>query len=151
MKKKPNIDDFHTQPEILHNFALLDDDDIMSSIKTWTLHNDPILSRLASDFVNRRLFRVKFSKSAFKASAIKEMKKDIVDQLQLTSPEDAEYFIINHHISNNAYSTNDDRINILFSDGSIKDISSASDMLNLSVLGKTVKKYYLCHPKSINT
>ncbi|MBS2097759.1 HD domain-containing protein [Carboxylicivirga linearis] len=151
MKQKPTIDDFHNQPEIFKNFALLDDDDIMSSIKSWTLHPDAILSNLANDFINRKLFRVSFSNSAFKNSHINEIKKQIAEQMKLDDMADVNYFIITDHISNNAYSKSDDQINILFSDGSIKDIAAASDMLNLSVLGKTVKKHYLCHPKSVHS
>ncbi len=151
MKQKPSISNFNSQPEILRIFVLLDDDDIMSSIKSWTTHADPILSQLANNFVNRRLFRVTFSNTPFKPSKIITLKKEISQQLQLTNIEDADYFIINDYISNNAYSASDDKINILFSDGSVKDITTASDMLNLSVLGKTVKKHYICHPKSVNT
>nr|WP_321405742.1 HD domain-containing protein [uncultured Carboxylicivirga sp.] len=151
MKQKPTIDDFQTQKEIIQHFSLLDDDDIMSSIKVWTSHPDKILSNLATNFVGRKLFRVAFSNTVFKASQIKELKKAVADQMQLTNTDDADYFVIANHISNNAYSKNDDRINILFSDGSIKDIASASDMLNISVLGKTVTKHYLCHPKSVHS
>ena len=151
MKQKPTIDDFHNQPEIFKNFALLDDDDIMSSIKSWILHSDAILSNLANDFINRKLFRVSFSNSAFKNSHINELKKKIAERMKLDNMDDVNYFIITDYISNNAYSKSDDQINILFSDGSIKDIAAASDMLNLSVLGKTVKKHYLCHPKSVHS
>nr|WP_321453507.1 HD domain-containing protein [uncultured Carboxylicivirga sp.] len=151
MKKKPSLNDFLNQPEILQNFAMLDDDDIMSSIKTWTTHSDPILSSLAKDFINRKLFRVSFSNSSFKVSEIKELKIQAATQMNLKELNEASYFVYSDHISNNAYSKNDDRINILFSDGTMKDIAVASDMLNLSVLGKTVKKYYLCHPKSIHS
>ncbi|MCU4162740.1 HD domain-containing protein [Carboxylicivirga caseinilyticus] len=151
MKQKPTIDDFQTQKEIIQHFSLLDDDDIMSSIKVWTSHPDKILSNLATNFVGRKLFRVTFSNTVIKASQIKELKKAVADQMQLTNMDDADYFVIANHISNNAYSKNDDRINILFSDGSIKDIASASDMLNISVLGKTVTKHYLCHPKSVHS
>jgi len=151
MKQKPTIDDFHNQPDIFKNFALLDDDDIMSSIKSWTLHSDTILSNLANDFINRKLFRLSFSNSAFKNSHINELKKKIAEQMKLDDMDDVNYFLITDHISNNAYSKSDDQINILFSDGSIKDIAAASDMLNLSVLGKTVKKHYLCYPKSVHS
>lgn len=150
MKLKPDLNDFYERPELFENFSLLDDDDIMSSIKTWISHPDPVLSRLADDFVNRRLFRLQFANTAFNPDSINQLRKVISNKLNLSSIDDANYFVITNHISNNAYSVNDDRINILFSDGSIKDIATASDMLNLSVLGKTVKKYYLCHPKSIN-
>ena len=39
----------------------------------------------------------------------------------------------------------DDRINILYKDGTVKDIAEASDMLNIQVLTKKVEKHYLCY------
>lgn len=42
------------------------------------------------------------------------------------------------------YSKEDDSIEILYNDGTTKDIAEASDMLNISVLSKKVKKYYVC-------
>ena len=41
----------------------------------------------------------------------------------------------------------DEQIKILYHGGSLKDITEASDMLDVSVLSKTVKKYFLCYPK----
>ena len=39
---------------------------------------------------------------------------------------------------------NDDRIAILYRDGSIRDISDASEILNVALLSKKIRKYYLC-------
>jgi hypothetical protein len=43
------------------------------------------------------------------------------------------------------YSIEDDSIEIIYNDGTIKNIADASDMLNLSVLSRKVKKYYVCY------
>ena len=45
------------------------------------------------------------------------------------------------------YSQEDDSIDIMFKDGTIRDIAYASDMLNISTLSKKVKKYYICSPR----
>jgi hypothetical protein len=42
------------------------------------------------------------------------------------------------------YSEADDSIDILYKNGTTKNIAEASDMLNIQLLSKTVKKYYLC-------
>jgi hypothetical protein len=39
-----------------------------------------------------------------------------------------------------------DRINILFKDGSVMDITEASDNLNVQALSMTVRKHFLCYP-----
>ena len=49
-------------------------------------------------------------------------------------------------MENNAYDPRKDEIKILFNDGSLKDITQASDNLNISALAKPVKKYYLFAP-----
>lgn len=46
------------------------------------------------------------------------------------------------------YSAEDDSIEILYEDGTTKDIAEASDMLNISLLSKKVKKYYNCYQRT---
>ena len=43
------------------------------------------------------------------------------------------------------YGTVDDRIDIIYKNGRIENIAEASDMLNISLLAKKVKKFYLCY------
>ena len=43
------------------------------------------------------------------------------------------------------YNPADDSIDILYKDGTTKNIAEASDMLNIQLLSKKVKKYYLCY------
>jgi hypothetical protein len=42
------------------------------------------------------------------------------------------------------YDVNDDRIDILYRDGTIRDIADASEILNVALLSKKIRKYYLC-------
>jgi hypothetical protein len=35
-------------------------------------------------------------------------------------------------------------------DGSVTDIAQAGDQLNIEVLSKTVKKYFICYPKNLS-
>jgi hypothetical protein len=60
------------------------------------------------------------------------------------SPEEASYFLSAAAITTDMYREEDDSIAILYKDGTIKDISEASDMLNIQLLSKKIKKYYLC-------
>ena len=39
---------------------------------------------------------------------------------------------------------------IIYKDGSTRDIAKASDMLNISLLSRKVKKYYICYLRSEN-
>ncbi len=150
MKQKPDITEFRTNKEVMNNFVLLDDDDIMSSIKAWTLHKDLILSSIANGFVNRQLWRIKIDNHPINPEEIRTLKIKAKKHFQLRSLKEANYFVYNNTITNNAYSKKDEKIEILYNDNKLIDIAVASDMLNLSVLGKTVRKHYLCYPKSID-
>ena len=60
---------------------------------------------------------------------------------------EVDYLVYSGNVKNEAYRADKIHINIVFKDGGIIDIAKASDQLNIDVLAKTVKKYYLCYPK----
>lgn len=149
LTRKFTIDDFHQNEAVLNHFALLDDNDVMSALKTWAMHSDKILSTLCSGLINRQLLAIQIKDHPFPHEKIEKMSAKARALLNLSDDESVNYFVFADTISNNAYSVHDDKINILYRNNKVKDISEASDMLNLSVLGKTVSKYFLCFPKSI--
>ncbi len=138
--------DFIKSPELLDVFALLDDYDIMTSIKVWTTHKDTVLAMLCTQLVNRRLLHVEMQKQPFKEEQISKIKKAVQQHLKL-SQQEVTYFVFTGNVTNDAYRADKIRINILFKDGSVADIAEASDQLSIDVLARTVKKYYLCYPK----
>jgi len=132
----------------LEQFALLDDYDILASAKSWCNHSDPVLSMLSDGLVNRKLFSVELADGPFQADRIGALRKLVAATLSISS-EEAEYLVVSDSVSNFAYSDMDDRISIMDKNGNIRDIAEASDMLNISVLSKTVRKYFLCYPRII--
>ena len=135
--------------ELLENFVNLDDDDIMSAAKVWAGHPDRSLSLLAEWLTGRSLYRVEFQNKAFAEKRIKALKRDICNKFNVPVDE-AGYFVFTGDISNYAYKYEDEKIRILYNTGELVDISDASDMLNVTVLSKTVKKYFLCYPKCLD-
>ena len=77
---------------------------------------------------------------------VETYRKKVAHHLSI-SMNDAAYLVLSDSISNFAYSDMDDRIAILDKQGKTRDIADASDMLNISVLSKTVRKYFLCYPR----
>ncbi len=144
--KKYSEKDFQTKPELLDIFSQLDDNDIMTSIKVWTSHADPVLSMLCKQLVNRKLFKVELQNQAFKEDKINTIKNNIKKRYKLNDKE-VNYFVFTGNVTNDAYRADKIRINILTKDGNVSDIADASDQLSIDVLAKTVKKYYLCYPK----
>ncbi len=149
LKQTFSIEDFMNNPEVIGNFALLDDGDIMSAIKSWINHEDFILSNLSKALYERDLLHIELRKESFDKSLVKELKKKVKELYGLNSKDEISYFVYTDIIENHAYSITDEKINILYSGEEIRDVSEASDILNLSVLGKNVKKNILCYPKSL--
>lgn len=139
-------DDFYSSPEALRYFTLLDDSDIISAIKVWEEHEDLVLSTLCKALTNRRLFKIKIQEEPIDTSIREKYLEQYIRDFKVNR-HDAEYFIGEKTVSTDTYNSKDDKINILYKDGTIKDISEASDMLNIQVLTKKVEKYYFCYYK----
>jgi hypothetical protein len=74
----------------------------------------------------------------------KQFLKDYQQHFGISEYE-AGYFIGKETVSTDTYSPQDDTIDILQKDGTVKDIAEASDMLNIQVLTKKVEKHFLCY------
>ena len=61
--------------------------------------------------------------------------------------KELDYFVFTGTASLRAYNIADEKINILFKDGTVKDISSIDNALVSNTLAIPVKKFYICHPK----
>jgi len=134
---------FEADTDAIRHFVDLDDNDIWCALKTWTKSSDKVLSLLCTGLVNRNLFKIEVNSKPVSNDLIKEKMNYFVKKFNL-SQEDASYLISSETISTNMYNEADDSIDILYKDGSTGDISSASDMLNIQLLSKMVKKYYFC-------
>jgi HD superfamily phosphohydrolase len=132
----------------LEYFAQLDDVDILASAKVWCNNSDTVLSLLSNGLVNRKLFSVELNNQPFDADRVEKIREQVCIELSM-NPEDAAFLVVSDSISNYAYSNMDDRITIMDKQGGTCDIADASDILNISVLSKTVRKYFLCYPRFI--
>ena len=137
-------DTFRNDPECLENFIQLDDNDIWTSLKVWSNHPDKVLSTLSLGMINRNVFKVEISPVPISEERKKELTLQISQQLNIPLSE-ANYFVSTPSIEKNMYEPADDSIDIIYKDGTIKNIAEASDMLNISLLSKKVKKYYICY------
>ena len=141
-----NHTEFHNNPDCLENFIQLDDNDIWTALKVWSNHPDKVLSTLSLGMINRNIFKVENSAEPIGEDRIKELTLQISQQLGITLSE-ANYFVSTPSIEKNMYDPADDSIDNIYKDGTIKNIAEASDMLNISLLSKKVKKYYLCYQR----
>lgn len=131
----------------LFEFCQLDDHDMMGAIKYWQMHEDKILSLLCRLLVERKLLKVKLQAEPVGQKLIHQAMEDAAYQLGI-SKKQAAWFVFTGEASNTTYNPKDERINILFKDGTIKDISQVDNALIQQNLKDTVKKYYFCCLKS---
>jgi hypothetical protein len=137
---------FEQHKEALQMYEELDDSDIWSAMKAWKHSDDRILSTLATDMLDRRIFKVEVHDEPVNKSRIEQLKRDIALSLGINE-EDARYMISLNTIQKDMYSVDDDSIDILYKDGTVKDISEASEILNVALLSKKIRKYYLCYQR----
>jgi HD superfamily phosphohydrolase len=147
---------FESDPQALANYELLDDNDIWASVKTWMSHTDRVLSILAKDLAERRIFRVEVREEPFADNEVSTLQQQLADAFHV-SFEDAAYLISVNTIQKDMYDPSDDQIDILFKgkndeEGNdtnyvVKDIANASELFNISLLSKKIRKYYLCYQR----
>lgn len=139
-----NKESFLNSEEALNNFALLDDSDLICAIKVWANHKDVVLATLCRDFTNRRLFKVEVNSHAVDQATQNEYIIQYMNHFNVNR-SDAMYFMGDEQVSTDTYRPEDDNINILMKDGTVMDVTNASDMLNISVLTKKVEKHFFCY------
>jgi uncharacterized protein len=136
-----------TIEQLLPQFCMLDDYDVMCAIKSWCRHEDKILATLCRSLVERKLLKIKMQATPFDAAFIKEKERDAAAALGISNGE-VKYFVFTGEAINTTYNPLDERINILFKDGSVRNISEVDNALIHQHLSSPVKKYYICYLKN---
>ena len=148
LKHKGNFATAENMDEVLKAFGKLDDFDVMTAVKLWCDDTDFVLSELCRRLINRQLFRIEVSQEPFNTNYVDEILHTIAKFYGI-SLYDASFMLLQGISSNHAYQPQKSAINILYKDGTVKDISVASDQLNISVLSQPVIKHFICYPKEL--
>lgn len=138
------MDVFEQTDEALDHFVNLDDNDLWCSLKVWSKHPDTVLSVMSAALVNRKVFKIEIGSEPVSSGRVDELVETYMKRFSISQHE-ASYFVLADAVSTNMYNEKDDSIDILYNDGSIKDIAEASDMLNIQLLSKRVQKYYVSY------
>ncbi|MDR6301028.1 HD domain-containing protein [Mesonia maritima] len=141
-----SIDLNNFSEDTLHTFSKLDDYDIISAMKEWTVSDDFVLQNLCKMIINRDLLKVKLKKNKIESQKIEKHLQKLQEKYNISKHE-AEYFVFKGKVSNLAYRSDIENINILHKNGKVADVIKASDQLNLEALSEPVVKYYICYPK----
>jgi HD superfamily phosphohydrolase len=129
--------------QALQQFARLDDMDVSFAVKKWSNHPDFVLSELCTRLLNRRLLKIKLQSEPFNNAEVLLKTAEASKSLHLSKAE-TKYFVFTGEAHNTLYKTADERINILFKDQSVKDITAIDDPLIHQTISVPVKKFYIC-------
>ena len=147
LQNNVDADWFASHPKALTYYGELDDSDLWSAMKAWKHHDDKILSTLATDMLDRHIFKVEVTEEPAEKTHIETIAKEISAQMDISIEDAKKYMISVNTISKDMYNVEDDSIAILYKDGTIRDISEASELLNVQLLSKKIRKYYLCYQR----
>jgi len=133
----------------LKHFLKLDDFDILYSMKQWIDADDKIISEMCRRLINRQLLKVKQLDNSLSETELESWRKKASKHYQV-SLKDARYYVFQNSISNSAYSAGDESINILYKDGTARDISEAASIFRFSSLEAHETKHFIYFPEGLN-
>lgn len=139
--------------EVIDAFLLMDDSDVLTSVKYWAQDEDPVLSDLCDRFLNRRLLRTTFLSSMPDSNVqekIREESRKVLRKLRLPDDDDTlKYYVKFDSSYSEAYKYKKDSIRIINSDNTEMEFSMAADTKNIIALTEPVVKPYCCHLKQV--
>lgn len=148
LKQTYSLSEFTEKSALLETFGQLDDNDVWGAIKLWRDHSDEILSGLCNRLLLRELFQISLRLEPIKKAEIEKVRHEVHQTFGVLR-KDANYLFSYGSVSNEAYVTADQPINILTKSGHVIDIAQASDLPTIKAMSKIVEKSYLCWPKNI--
>jgi HD superfamily phosphohydrolase len=144
---KTEVSSSNFDSKSLLKFAQLDDYDLMAAVKAWVHVDDKVLSLLSKSLIDRILPRIEIQNNPFEKTKQNQLEIETQKALGLDNDE-ISYFVFGGRIENQAYDSSQNAIDILYKTGEVKDLTEASDNLNIKSLDHTISKYYICYPKN---
>jgi len=124
--------------ETLAQFATIDDVDVIMAIKEWTKGEDVVLASLCKALLGRKFPKITIASDPFDSAYMEELKAKHAAN---------EHFVFQGEIRHRAYDLNVQPIEILYKDGTVKEVSMSSEHLGLLSLTQPVVKYFVAAPK----
>ncbi|MGC4022655.1 MAG: HD domain-containing protein [Cyclobacteriaceae bacterium] len=146
LKNKIDLHDF--SEDVLSKFGQLDDTDIWGGIKLWRNNPDPILSSLCNQILQRELFKIQLTTQPIKKAQVEKVRHEVAREFKVLR-NDTTYLFSHGSLSNEAYVSGGQPINVLTQAKKVIDIAQASDLPTIQAMSKVVKKNYLCWPKKL--
>jgi uncharacterized protein len=138
----------------MEHYLALDDHDVIICIKCWLKSKDKILADLSKRFLNRKLFRTKFTDRKNRHLLQQELHKKTQKYLKKNGMPSDEHSTTFYYDSNESYSEaykyESESIWILDDENKAIEFSKAADTKHIIALTQPVVKPYLVHLKEIS-
>lgn len=132
--------------EILNYFYQLDDTDIMAAVKSFSFHEDKVLSFLSKALLERRLLHIDLRDQPINKTVLDQYKKTLAKAFPNWNAEELGYLLFEGKEANNAYKKGKEEILILLKNNSARPISEWQEHC---IQSKEIVKYFTCYPKQI--
>jgi HD superfamily phosphohydrolase len=129
--------------DTIKRFCLMDDFDVISAIKKWSKHSDKVLSLLCTRMLNRAIYKTSIQAEPFEPAYVESKKQQVMQQFGLNH-EEANFLCFTGIATNTTYQSKEEKINILYKDGTVKDITEVDNSMIQQNLSSQVKKFYIC-------
>jgi uncharacterized protein len=131
--------------DLIERFAILDDFDIIASLKLWSSSSDFILSCLSRSILNRQLFKTELQNEPFSNKIIDQIRLQVASKIPVDDT-DLHYLVFIGTESNQTYNKIKDEIKILSKN---QTVNSITERMDYELHTKIVTKHYLCYLKYI--
>ena len=153
LSNKIDAADLHDE-EVIRQYTLLDDADILYSLKRWSRSEDPILSDLANRFLTRQFPRVTFLAHEPDASLVNDLRQRVVNGIQRERATDDlqqldRYYFAVDRADHAAYERRSNSIQIVDTAGRVEELSQHPDAISVSALTAFEERWYVCAPKTV--
>ena len=139
---------FFNKHKLLDKFALIDDSDLLTCLKSWTHSEDQVLKILSNSIINRKLLKIKtFEKKNIKKE-IRRLQNIAMKKLKLTL-NDTSYLIFPISINNQTYNFVNNEIKFLKKNNVIVNLSEIKNEINMNSKNSKITKHYICYPKGL--
>jgi uncharacterized protein len=152
IRKKPSAKKGITT-DMLRQFTLLDDNDVLLSVKYWQFSDDPILADLCQRFLSRRFLRTTFLRDAPDEAMKQDLAAKTASALRKNGlpadPGAIGHYLFFDESRNEAYRYENESIWILEDPKTAVEFSKATDTKNILALAQTVVKPFVVHMKDV--
>lgn len=132
--------------DVLNAFSLIDDMDVMVSLKHWCNQEDKVLAHLSKAIIHRRLPKIRIQNEAIGDSVLEKELSEVQEKLSFTR-EEAEYLVTSGKLNNATYYSAKEEIMIRTKTGELIDLAKASMNYNFVSANAIATKYFVCSPK----